>query len=125
MTRPAEEELRIEVGHLKPGDVWKAKDDIAKAEWNSRKFWDHLEDHRRAALVLLVRDAMLRLLEDPDAWLPSSLEPSAGDQIDLKVSIRLPILNTDEMRRYVDLERIRGRAGTELMEALGKLRARD
>lgn len=116
------EGISIDVGHLKPGDLWKMKDEIAKAEWNSRKIWDSMGDNRRAALVLMVREALLKLIEDPNGWLPTSMEPNSGDQLDLKISIRLPVLNAEELNRYVDLERTRNQAGLDLLAALQKLR---
>lgn len=59
-----------EVNRVTLGDVNRWVDDLVVAETRSRAAWHLTSDNHRAGLICLIREELLRLLEDPH-WIPS------------------------------------------------------
>lgn len=97
--------VTLEAKHVPPGEKWHSKEEVAKLEQSSLKFWNELEDEQRQAVVVLVRDALLRLIEDPDLWIPTSLEPKSNNRLDLYLNIHFAEIDEEVVRRRVETER--------------------
>jgi hypothetical protein len=113
--------IEIKAQHIASGDPWRSKDDIAQKERDSRKFWTDLTDPQRQAMIVLVRDALLRLIEDPDVWVPTSIEPSSGNRLDVWISIHLAEVDEEVLRRRVETERAIDHAQRDLVALRGEL----
>jgi hypothetical protein len=77
-----------------PGDVWRSKEEVAQKERESRQFWADIPDTNRQAILVLVRDALLRLIED---------------------------LDEEVLRRRVETERMIAETTTDLVKLRGEL----
>lgn len=95
----------IEVRHIAPEDEWHTKEQIAETERLSLQAWKELDDEQRQALSVITRDSLLRLLEDPDGWIPTSMLPKTGHRFDLYISINLAEVDDEVIRRRVETER--------------------
>jgi hypothetical protein len=104
-----------------PGDVWRSKEEVAQKERESRQFWADIPDTNRQAILVLVRDALLRLIEDPDVWVPTSVEPKSGNRLDVFVSIHLAEVDEEVLRRRVETERMIAETTTDLVKLRGEL----
>jgi len=97
--------VTLEAKVIPPGEKWHSKEEVAKLEQASLKFWNELDDEQRQAVVVLVRDALLRLIEDPDLWIPTSLEPKSNNRLDLYLNIHFAEIDEEVVRRRVETER--------------------
>ena len=98
-------EVVIKTERIQAGKDWLTKEDVAEQERRSRKFWDSVDDPQRQAILVLVRDSLLRLVEDPEVWVPTSLEPRSGERVDLWVSIHMSEVDEEVLRRRLETER--------------------
>jgi hypothetical protein len=101
--------------------VWRSKEEVAQKERESRQFWADIPDTNRQAILVLVRDALLRLIEDPDVWVPTSVEPKSGNRLDVFVSIHLAEVDEEVLRRRVETERMIAETTTDLVKLRGEL----
>lgn len=97
--------VTLEARHVAPGETWHTKEAVAAMEQASLKFWNELDDEHRQAVTVLVRDALLRLIEDPDLWIPTSLEPKSNNRLDLYLNIHFAEIDEEVVRRRVETER--------------------
>lgn len=97
--------VTLEARHVAPGDTWHTKEEVAGIEQASLRFWNELDDEKRQAVIVLVRDALLRLIEDPDLWIPTSLEPKSNNRLDLYLNIHFAEIDEEVVRRRVETER--------------------
>lgn len=95
---------------------WLSKDDVAEQERRSRKLWDSINDEQRQSILVLVRDSLLRLIEDPEIWVPTSLEPRSGERMDLWISISMSEIDEEVLRRRLETEREISAATTDLVQ---------
>lgn len=95
----------LEASTIAPNDPWRSKEQVAALEQASLKFWNDLDDEKRQAVIVLVRDALLRLIEDPDLWIPTSLEPKSNNRLDLYLNIHFAEIDEEVVRRRVETER--------------------
>lgn len=113
--------VTVEARHIAPGDPWRSKEEVAQKERESRQFWANIPDDNRQAILVLVRDALLRLIEDPDVWVPTSIEPKSGNRLDVFVSIHLAEVDEEVLRRRVETERMISETTTDLVKLRGEL----
>lgn len=113
--------VTVEARHIAPGDPWRSKEEVAQKERESRQFWANIPDENRQAILVLVRDALLRLIEDPDVWVPTSIEPKSGNRLDVFVSIHLAEVDEEVLRRRVETERMISETTTDLVALRGEL----
>lgn len=113
--------VTLEARHISPGDEFHTKEQIAALEQASLKFWNDLNDEQRQAVIVLVRDALLRLIEDPDLWIPTSLEPKSGNRLDLYLNIHFAEIDEEVVRRRVETEREIHRTREDLVALRGEL----
>lgn len=116
-------EIVIKARHIGPGEQWHTKEEIAALEQASLKFWNELEDDNRQAVVVLTRDALLRLIEDTDLWIPTSVEPKSGNRLDLYIAIHFAEIDEEVVRRRVETEREIYRTREDLVALSGELAA--
>lgn len=108
-----------------PSDEWYTKDEIADKERKSKEIWDGVEDENRQAVLVLTRDSLARLIEDPDVWVPTSVEPITGTRIDVFVSIHLAEVDEEVLRRRIETERMIADDTAGLLELEAELRPSD
>ncbi len=114
-------EIVIKARVIEPGEKWHSKEEIAALEQASLKFWNELEDDNRQAVVVLTRDALLRLIEGTDLWIPTSLEPKSGNRLDLYISIHFAEIDEEVVRRRVETEREIYQTREDLVALSGEL----
>lgn len=105
-----------------PSDLWRAKEELAKREWASRKYWSGIEDNARAGLLLAVKDTLLRLLENLDGWVPLALDPQSPHRIDVCIALELPEITESAMNARVNAERLSVHAAEGLLRIERELR---
>lgn len=116
--------VTIEARRKKAGDDWEwTKDEIEEQERRSRKLWDELDDEKRQACLVLCRDSLLRLVEDPGAWVPISLEPRSDERVDLLISISLTEIDDEVLKRRLVTERKVKDATADLVNLHDELRS--
>lgn len=114
-------EITIKARHIGPGETWHTKEEIAALEQASLKFWNELDDDKRQAVVVLVRDGLLRLIEDTDLWIPTSMEPKSGNRLDLYISLHFAEIDEEVVRRRVETEREIYQTREDLVALSGEL----
>lgn len=97
--------VTLEARHIGANEQWHTKEQVAAMEQASLKFWNDLDDEHRQAVIVLVRDALLRLIEDPDLWIPTSLEPKSNNRLDLYLNIHFAEIDDEVVRRRVETEK--------------------
>lgn len=87
------------------GDRWRTKEELAESELKSQAYWDGIDDEKRQAMLLIVKEALAQLIEDPDAWVPTSIEPANDNRLDLFISIHLAEVDDEVVRRKLEAEK--------------------
>lgn len=95
----------IKVVHVGPGVGWGTKEEQAEAEKKSKAFWEGLDDERRAAMLLIAREALARLIEVPEIWVPISIEPKTDERVDLYISVHMSDVDEEVVKRKLEAER--------------------
>ena len=108
-----------------PDDEWYTKEQIANLERASKSQWDNIPDENRAALCVLIRDAINRLAEDLDVWVPTSLMPATNSRLDVFVSIHLAEVDEEVLRRRLETEKMVAADTAGLVELERELRPVD
>lgn len=96
--------VTLEARVVPAGAVWYTKEQVAAAEQESLQYWDKLKDPQRQAVIVLIRDALLRLVESPDLWIPTSLEPRSNNRLDMFLNIHFAEIDDEVVRRRVETE---------------------
>lgn len=117
--------FEVEVRHIGPNDEWHSKEEIAEAERQSLASWKGLADEQRQALAVITRDSLLRLLEDPNGWIPTSMVPKTGNRFDIYISINLAEVDDEVIRRRVETERLMLETRDDLVTLHGETRDSD
>lgn len=117
--------ITLEARTVAPGEAWHTKEQVAALEQASLKFWNELDDEKRQAVIVLVRDALLRLIEDPDLWIPTSLEPKSNNRLDLYLNIHFAEIDEEVVRRRVETEREIHRTREDLVALADELGPED
>lgn len=86
-------------------EAW-TNDEIAKIERESVDVWAKVEDANKRAMAVIARDCLIRLMENPLEWLPTSLLPQSGTKIGLFFFINLDDVEAQvvEMRQQAEIE---------------------
>lgn len=113
--------IEIEARTMADDDAWTAKEEIARLEQEGLKYWESIDDEKRQAVIVLVRDALLRLIEDPNMWIPTSLQPQSGNRLGLWLMIHLAEVDDEVVRRRVETEREMARTREDLVVLHGEL----
>src|SRR5687767_2748464 len=95
----------IKVQHVGPGDRWRSKEELANGERASQAYWDGLDNDKRAAMLLIVKEALSQLIESPNDWVPTSIEPVNDNRLDVFISIHLAEVDEEVVRRKLEAER--------------------
>lgn len=107
---------------IEPSDLWRDKDELVKRERRCRNFWAGIEDDQRAGLILAAQDALLKLFENPDKWLPGSIDPGKNNRVDLCITLELPAVDERSMQERVSEERLLNHTVNQLLEMERRLR---
>lgn len=113
--------IEVQARTMADDDAWTAKEEIARLEQEGLKYWESIDDEKRQAVIVLVRDALLRLIEDPNMWIPTSLQPQSGNRLGLWLMIHLAEVDDEVVRRRVETEREMARTREDLVVLHGEL----
>lgn len=86
-------------------DAW-STEQIAAIERESIEYWAKIEDPEKRAVAVIARDCLIRLLENPLEWLPTSIKPEGGARFSLFVYVSVDALEKEviEMREHAEKE---------------------
>lgn len=87
---------------------------MAKREMDSQVFWHQISEDQRFAIQLVVKDALITLIERPERWLPASIDPTKGDRLDITISVQLPAIEAEALAQRVDTARLKEQTAAEL-----------
>lgn len=69
------------VTEMKTDDsVW-TNEQIANLEKESIDYWDKIEEKERRGMAMIMRDCLIRLVENPGEWLPTAVTPLKGSRL--------------------------------------------
>lgn len=122
---PYERETTIRAKHYPPDAEWHEKDWLAKLERDSEKTWEDLDDEQRQAMIVITKDCLRRMAEDPHVWLPSSIKPQTNNKLDLWICINFDDVDDEVIRRRTEAERALIATRTDLMVIERDLRPGD
>lgn len=104
-----------------PANLWDMKGELAKRQWEARKFFASMTDERRAAVLFLVQDGLIHALEQLESWVPLGVRGD-GDAIEVTITIQLPQLNEREAEAMLVFQRGRNDAASTLLGIERQLR---
>jgi hypothetical protein len=86
-------------------DAW-TNDKVAEVERNSIEVWASVPEDQQRAIAVIARDCLIRLMENPLEWLPTSLLPETGTKMGLFVFINFDDVEAHvvKMREQAELE---------------------
>lgn len=86
-------------------DAW-TTEQIAQMERESIEYWKDLPEQQHRALAVISRDCLIRLLENPLEWLPTSMVPASGMRLGMMLYITVDTLEQEvvDMREKAELE---------------------
>lgn len=114
--------FEIQARKMAESDAWTAKEEIARLEQEGLKYWESIDDEKRQAVIVLVRDALCRLIEDPDMWIPTSMAPQSGNRLGVWLMIHLAEVDDEVVRRRVETEREVANTRDDLVALRGELK---
>lgn len=100
--------VEVETGVCTPKDIWDNKNKWFEDTKTSREEWEKLADENREAMINLVKNAIARMYDRVDEWVPESFEFESGNF----VGCHFKILCTD-----IDKEIERAEAATSFQIA--------
>lgn len=83
--------------------------------------WSHLDPDQQQAMVIIMRDALTRMLEDPTEWLPHGLVPHSNDRLALTVLVKFDDIDEMVVSLRVEAERQVAARRDELIAIRGRL----
>lgn len=107
--------VMVEARIIERGDEWFTKDEILRMEHDSQRFWEKLNDDQRAAARVMVRDTLVRLLQDPDSWLPTTFIVKPQLRMDVYLSIHFGEVDDEVIRRRMQAENLLMETRTDLV----------
>lgn len=113
--------IEINARTMADNDEWTVKEEITRLEQEGLKYWETIHDEKRQAVIVLIRDALLRLIEDPNMWIPTSLQPQSGNRLGLWLMIHLAEVDDEVVRRRVETEREMAKTREDLVHLHGEL----
>ncbi len=117
--------ILVQTRHIAVGQEWKSREEVTEIEEKSRKIWENLDNEKRASILILMRDAMERLIEDPHVWVPTSMIARSGNRLDIFISINLAEVDEEVLRRRLETERLVADTSTDLRVLKGELKSED
>jgi hypothetical protein len=83
-----------------------SNEEIAAMERESLEAWQHIPEDDRRGMAVIMRDCLIRMLEAPLEWLPTSIKPETGSRIGIYVAINLDDVTEEvlRMRERAELE---------------------
>lgn len=86
-------------------EAW-TTEQIAQMERESIEYWKDLPEQKQRALAVISRDCLIRLLENPLEWLPTSMVPASGMRLGMMLYITVDTLEQEvvDMREKAERE---------------------
>lgn len=106
-------------------DTWRTKEELAGVERKSQAYWDGIVSEKRQAMILIVREALTQMLEDPNAWVPTSILPSSDERLDLYISIHLAEVDDEVVKQKLQIEQDLHTARTGSLQIAADLLPKD
>lgn len=79
LSETPEASVEIETGICTPKDIWENKNKWFEDTQKSREEWDKQMDPQREAMISLVKNAIARMYDRVDEWVPESFEFESGN----------------------------------------------
>lgn len=118
---PSDRVMLISARHIPPAESWHTKDVLAQLEQDSMSWWNAQPDESQQALVVLIRDCLVRMIEDPAMWLPTSIVPRTDERLDIFINIHFAEMDDEVVRRRVETEDEMTQRRDDLVGLRGKL----
>lgn len=111
----------VKVQEFGPTEKWRTKEELASLERESQKYWDGIKDEQRQAMILIVREALMQMLEDPNSWVPTSIIPQSDARLDVYISIHLAEVDDEVVKQKLKIERDLHAARTDSLQIAADL----
>lgn len=98
-------DVTIENDTLRPDDIWREKDEVLEDEKRSLEAWSKMSDDDRETKVSIVQNALDRLIENAEEWVPASLEIAPGEYLQVRFRILFSDLESELRNAKVVTER--------------------
>lgn len=110
---------------FEPAERWRQKEDLDAIEATSQKYWDSTDDEKRQAMLLIVRETLTQLIQDPASWVPTSIMPVNDYRLDLFISIHLAEIDEEVVKRKLEAEKALHEATEGTLQIAADLHAKD
>lgn len=97
--------VTVTVRHTNSEQPWHDRDKLMELERVSSSKWDSLDTEERRALALIVTDIFRRLCEDPEIWMPTSLIPRTGHNLDVWIGFKMDEIDNQVIHLRAEAER--------------------
>jgi hypothetical protein len=113
------DDVEVTCRFMNAGDIARQAMDLVKHERDSWNLWRSLTMPEKVDLTSIVQGQLIRLLENPDTWLPA-VTSIRGERLDILIAIPFQQLESRPLGdRLVTMERVKD----DLVRALAELRA--
>ena len=113
-------DVTIENDTLRPDDIWREKDEVLEDEKKSLEAWSKMSDDDRETKVSIVQNALDRLIENAEEWVPASLDIAPGEYLQDRFRILFSDLESELRNAKVVTERRIAEAATGAVELSGE-----
>lgn len=113
-------DVTIENDTLRPDDIWREKDEVLEDEKKSLEAWSKMSDDDRETKVSIVQNALDRLIENAEEWVPASLDIAPGEYLQVRFRILFSDLESELRNAKVVTERRIAEAATGAVELSGE-----
>ena len=115
----------IENDTLRPDDIWREKDEVLEDEKKSLEAWSNMSDDDRETKVSIVQNALDRLIENAEEWVPASLDIAPGEYLQVRFRILFSDLESELRNAKVVTERRIAEAADGAVELSGEVFTKD
>lgn len=98
-------DVTIENDTLRPDDIWREKDEVLEDEKKSLEAWSKMSDDDRETKISIVQNALDRLIENSEEWVPASLDIAPGEYLQVRFRILFSDLESELRNAKVVTER--------------------
>lgn len=115
---------RVSVLHARrtTENSWHERDVMGAIERESLQWWNEQNEEQQKSVIVIVRDILLKMIEDPTMWLPVSVVTQSDERLDIFFSIHLSEIDQEVIRRRVETEEDMIRRRGELVDLRDKRR---
>lgn len=94
-------ETKVQARIVTATDIAKNYMELSGDEAKRAAYWCGLDSDARDSVLAAVQLHLLRLIEHPDQWVPTAVEPSTTSQLHLRIALNLEAVDTEQAKRRV------------------------